>query len=348
MQIEQPTSNIVTRGPMVCRALGTLALLTLAVTFTPSRAEAQIESVRVMRIQLHVHTANESEAGTDAPVWVQLTGRSSERFWLSKGTDDRKRNQYDTWDVYIPSVRTIRDITQIQFGIQGSDKWCFDHVQLILNNVSTAGPDSRRVVFDKRGRFLISNKPSHRRLGVPNEIGIADYRELRSHRMWNLSAPRGSLLRAIPLRIPREILEANIEAILGDRMGPTGEYANLKWGKKRGRSHVQVSKKPGNARNQIHVDLDLNMSGRRSLFRAVDLDFTLTVEPGTNQVVMVASDIDPGLSRFLKGATLGIGVLGENVVRSFLPGEMPVAVVELPDASLVNPWFDNYGNLRVN
>src|SRR5215475_12533069 len=95
----------------------------------------QIDSLAPWRVQLRVHTCNQPDAGTDSKVFVRFTGNPADRFWLARGGNDRERNEFNTYDVVIRDpipgdITNLGDITEITFGINGDDKWCFDRVEL--------------------------------------------------------------------------------------------------------------------------------------------------------------------------------------------------------------------------
>ena len=78
------------------------------------------EEMVVYRIQLRLKTGVGNDAGTDDPVYVQMND-SDEVFYLVKGIDNFVEGKTVTYDVLSRSIKKIKDIKYIKFGIKGND-----------------------------------------------------------------------------------------------------------------------------------------------------------------------------------------------------------------------------------
>lgn len=314
-----------------------LALVLLTGSIGAAAAQS-IEDAALWRVQLMVKTCDEEKAGTDSKVWVQLTNSAAERFWLDRGGNDRRRNAMEYWDVVIPGLREVRDLTQIRVGINGGDAWCFDRLELHLNR-NLGNETTARVYSASLAPQWISAERSD---GYRSQHLVATALQMRAGEEWNLLGARRRII-APPVRIRRAILESIVEGVLGHMLSPEQPLERLKWGDRKGRAHVQLERREGDPDNVAHVDLDLNLGGRKSRVRAVDVDFDLRVECSAGQLNLDVVNIDADLSRALKGITLGLGVLVERRLEDGLADLIGAATAAVPIC--MPPRFDSNSTL---
>ncbi len=317
-----------------------LLTLVLLIGSMGAAAAQNIEDAALWRVQLVVDTCDLKKAGTDSKVWVQLTNSAAERFWLDRGGNDRRQGDRESWDVVIPGLRQVRNLTQIRLGINGGDAWCFDRLELHLNR-NLGDETTARVYSVSLAPQWISAERSD---GYRSQRLVVTALQMRAGDEWNLVGARRRII-APPVRIRRAILESIVEGVLGHMMGPEQPLERLKWGDRKGRAHVQLERREGEPDNLAHVDLDLNLGGRKSRVRAVDVDFDLRVGCSAGQLNLDVINIDADLSRALKGITGGLGALAEKIFESKgglgdLTGAATAAV-----PICVPPRFDSSGTL---
>lgn len=240
-----------------------------------------INDIPVWRLQLRVHTANRDKAGTDSKVYIKLTENNQE-FWLLQGGNDRKRNEWEVYDIVMTErgtgkglISTIRDITQLTLGIKGDDAWEFDRLELLVNN-----PYDRKTTNQGGSAYIIysygaSQKIARNKKGFNSMFSISG-RTLRSHYKWRykehlMNLPWVTTHGEINIGFQREVLEEIIEGSLGHEMGPGGMLAGRKWGDKRGRTHVGIKHKENFDRGVARLDVDIHPS------RAIDVEVKFKV-----------------------------------------------------------------------
>ena len=263
-----------------------------------------IEQLPVWRVQLRIHTCNQDKAGTDSKVYVRLTDRPNERFWLNQGGDDRKRNETEIYDVILTHpttgaalINTVRDIDQLTIGINGDDRWCFDRIDLLINNPydrkSTAANYRRYSIYDYSAQQTIAKKS-----GFRSEFTIQG-RTLRSHRRWSLSGstlnfPWVTSMTIQNIGLQREVMEEIIEASVGHEMGPGGSLKDRNWGRKRGRTHVGILHKSSHDDNEARLDLDIAPS------RLMDAEIRFKLECGGGNLNAEVVNVNMSTSRVAK------------------------------------------------
>jgi hypothetical protein len=224
----------------------------------------------VYRVQLRIHTADVSDAGTDDSISVLLnesfyTAPSGNKTWLDYGRDDYERGDEFTYDLSVDKLSEIGDITHIQFAKSGSNGWCIQDLALLVNGVEVY---SQAFGATSSSCHWLDNDNGHSR------VLTISHAALRAHSAWlNYEPPQPMLdLSEFPdfvtatVQLPREELESRIESMLGDEIHDNQAY----WGHLHGRA-VEVIKKSDNA---VGVDLDLSveMTGPNP---EVDIDFDM-------------------------------------------------------------------------
>jgi hypothetical protein len=85
----------------------------------------------IVRLQVELTTGNVSDANTDDPVFVDISGR---RTWLDHNIDDRERGDSHRYDLTL--VGDTADIRLLTLGKTGSDGWCVADLKLLVNGHS--------------------------------------------------------------------------------------------------------------------------------------------------------------------------------------------------------------------
>lgn len=220
----------------------------LAVSFLGGEAEAQsVENMRLYRTRLDVKTCDVADAGTDDNVYIRLTS-SDQRFYVDKPGDDRRRNLWDSYDVILPSVLEVNDITRLGIHKSGTDGWCIKEVRLFFNESSTP-------VFSHvfpNGQWIDGNdghSPSY----------TFSSSTLRASSKWNISSGMISMC-AVPARFSHASLVDRIESMIGDVIGNANSNSHVRklyWGGKYGSDYVELWRKDADT---LEADLDLKYS----------------------------------------------------------------------------------------
>ncbi len=277
-----------------------------------------IEDLAIWRLQLRIHTANRDKAGTDSKVYVKMTS-NDQVFWLSQGGDDRKRNEWEIYDVMFTDAEgrsltpTLSSIAQLTLGIRGEDAWEFDRVELLVNN-----PYDRTVTNRGGSRYIIysygaSQKIANKR-GFRNEFSLSG-RTLRSHYKWKLNddiinLPWVTTHHKLNVGFQREVLEEILEGSLGHEMGPGGSLSDRSWGKKRGRTYVGILHKDHFPRDVARLDVDIAPS------RLVDVEVKFQVQCKGNNILAEVIDTNIRTNRLAKVfATTMFGTLQYGLNR---------------------------------
>ena len=219
---------------------------------SPTRTSA--ENDVLYRVQFRVKTANRKDAETDDSVKVRING--AQGTWIDSSVDDHERGRSYLYDLVLLNSGSqglrIRDITQLEISKTGSNGWCIESLELIVNN---------GVIFQKSfpgGQWLDNSKGKQPKLVISS-------RTLRAHRKWRtFRSPTPSPV------IKRAELEQRIESLIGDFIHFDKK---IKWGKLSGRG-VEVTYK--NAQT-VHVDLDLKADINNFPDAAVDVDFDIKI-----------------------------------------------------------------------
>jgi hypothetical protein len=313
------------------------------------------EEMPVYRLQLKLTTGTTNDAGTDDPVYVQMNS-SDEKFYLVKGIDNFVAGKTETYEVLIDSIKKVKDIDFIRFGIKGDDGVCLKKMEVILNE---------HLVFSKeyagnKGTCIDNGSSEH-----PATVRI-NGTELRASTKWNYSGARNTMWRP-PTGITNVWLQRMIEAAIGNQIYQEG--GSVKWGTVGGSlenrtlwgAAVEIDRINGNT---LHVDLDLeaDINGPNPEVD-VDFDLKLTCENGTvktevtnakvttdvvgtvmNKIVpLVASSIGAGIG-FVAGGLLGGGGIVVPVTAAATGFKYGGKVAN----ALVGYRFSNINNPNIN
>ncbi|MEM7702945.1 MAG: hypothetical protein AAF251_13475 [Pseudomonadota bacterium] len=246
-----------------------------------------LDDLRVWRVQLRIRTADRPKAGTDSKVYVKMTS-GNQRFYLSRGGDDRKRNRWEVYDVVLADtgsgaslIETVGDITQLTLGINGKDIWKFDRIEVLINN-----PYDRDVTNEGESPYTVYRYNAFQEIanrdGYDAEFSLPGA-TLRSHSRWALNDkllnfPWVTTLGRDNLGFQREVLEEILEAAIGNELSPGGELSKARWGRKRGRSHVGLKHKKSFPDEVARLDVDIHPS------RLVDVELKFRLGCDGNRI----------------------------------------------------------------
>ncbi|PHN03204.1 PLAT/LH2 domain-containing protein [Flavilitoribacter nigricans] len=240
----------------------------------PEKYRPAFENMPVWRLQLRVHTANKENAGTDDEVYTQLTSAASSLYYLDRAGDDRERNKVNTYEIVDPNIRTISDIKMLKLTIKGSDGWCVDRIELLVNGVSAP-------IFRKS---ISSGKWLDRGSGKTPSLYISGS-EMRRYPAWKYTSANRAIWLP-PSIIRRATLEAIVESYVGHMMNAEPDMRKLEFGKKYGRAYVEAKPAGG---NKLHFDLDLVYDTTIDL--ETDVDFDLVVSCDNKQLNLRAQNV---------------------------------------------------------
>lgn len=240
----------------------------------PDHLRPAFESMPVWRLQLRVKTSGIKNANTDNEVYAQLTNAESSKFYLDRAGDDREKNKVNTYDILDPNIRTMRDIKMLKLMINGTDGWCVQSVEILVNDVS-------KPVYSKRYKtcqWLDGNDHEGPVLYISGK-------NLRKHPGWRYTSQNKAIWLP-PTIIERVKLEQMVESYVGHMMNTHPDMRKLEFGKKYGRSYVEA-KKAGP--NTLHFDLDL--AYHKGIDIATDVDFDLVVRCSNNKISLNAQSV---------------------------------------------------------
>lgn len=226
----------------------------------PEHLQPAFEDVAVWQISIKVRTNDSKNAGSDSEVYVQLRNGADSKFYLDRGGDDRERGKTNVYRVIDPGIRTISDIKFLRLGIEDTDGWQLNLVELYING-------NRLPVFYKNfwgGRWLDKNSDHPSQLMVSSRV-------LRAHKHWRHSLTTKGIWWP-PAEITQSMLESMIESYIGHQMNADPRLSRLEYGKRKGRSHVELKY---DTPERFHVDLDLKAKINNSPDIPVDVDFKL-------------------------------------------------------------------------
>lgn len=154
------------------------------------------EEEPVVRLQIRITTANVRDAGTDDDVLVSLN--QNNYTWLDYGAildfDSKRKglqsfdggdfdgNHVFTYDLLTDGVSRVRDIKWITLSKTGSDGWCVQRVELLINSNDVAAVSRE---FSPR-RCLDNTVSDERSVTIP----FVTIRNSRNWRMANAHVPR--------------------------------------------------------------------------------------------------------------------------------------------------------------
>lgn len=237
----------------------------------------------LFRVQLRVKTANYKDAGTNDPVKVRING--AQGTWIDTAADDHERGRSYLYDLVLQNSGNqgikLRNITQLEISKTGSNGWCIQSLELIVNN---------RVIFQKTfsgGHWLDNSTGKQRKLVIPS-------RALRSHTKWKrFKSP-------IPSPVIKQAeLEQRIESIIGHYIHADKK---IQWGKLSGRG-VEVTYKDAQT---IHVDLDLKADVSKFPDAAIDVDFDIRITARKGAIDLKVLNFKVRVASKLHQAILGV------------------------------------------
>jgi PLAT/LH2 domain len=233
---------------------------------------ASVEDVPLWLIELEVTTANVDDAGTDDPVSLRMRTRDGGTVDLDVGGDDRERGDTQRYIVNPWSVRSIRDIEQLELYKSGDDGWAVSKIALRVNG--DANPIFQRTFSSPQ---WLDNEGGHARnvvFGGP---------ELRAHPGWSLSG-HPALIQP-PASISGPLLERMIEGAVGDAMR---EVPRVEFGSEFGRGYVEAERASTNV-----TSVDLDLEDPNGMFSAIEIDTDFSITWGC-----VGGNLDFELSKF--------------------------------------------------
>ncbi|HEY6505648.1 MAG TPA: hypothetical protein VIZ28_16850 [Chitinophagaceae bacterium] len=237
------------------------------------------ESIPVYRIELRLVTAGGGWDGTDNEVYVQLNSNDN-NYFLDYGRDDFGRNADQRFDIISESIRTIKDIHFIRFGVKKDDQWGFIRVELYLNN-------SPQPVFSKTyNPKVVINK--YRGQNDKFTISSAD---LRSNASW-LSINQNRGLTALPVPVKFAAIKSMVESMIGNQIHHSGN-SHLQWGSTDDINTVWGDWVEGKHVNSatIHFDLDLEYAFSNSPDAEIDVDFDLVFSCENGNIIIKTANV---------------------------------------------------------
>lgn len=233
---------------------------------------ASVEDVPLWLIELEVTTANVDDAGTDDPVSLRMRTRDGGTVDLDLGGDDRERGDTQRYIVNPWSVRSIRDIEQLEIYKSGDDGWAIASVALRVNGDSSP-------IFQRSfgSPMWLDNEGGHARSVVMSGA------VLRAHPGWSLSGH--AAMTQPPTQISGVLLERMIEGAMGDALR---EIPRVEFGTKYGRSYVEAQRKSANV-----TDVDLDLEDPNGIWSAIEIDTNFSITWGC-----VNGNLDFELSKF--------------------------------------------------
>jgi hypothetical protein len=326
-------------------------------------------NISVWQLQLRVKVANFADAGSDAPLRIQIgdTGQyEAVDTHLDYSHDDLERNSDFTYFLNVGHISELSDITNLAISNVSGDEP--DHIFIEEINLLVNGHE----IF---GRHFGVTSSSALRIG---SHGIG-HDELRSNPSWQAfvnSSLNDNTFNQPPIsvasdgrfqiRIPPGEVVQRIEMLAGHaRSSSYYNRARFKWGHFSGPA-VEVTQKSTNA---IHVDLDMEATINNWPNPDLDIDFDVELTKGCNNaehklmVDLSSQNFTSNVDYSLWGEILSSGVLtiAEKVINSLagnssdpiegehlefrLPQNIDCDSLEArfdPDASLVICCFEGF------
>lgn len=289
----------------------------------------------VSRVQLHLHTANATNAGTNDSVAVLLNAASStisipalNRTWIDSPRDDFERGADELFDLSTDHLSDLGDIQIISIQKSGGDAWCIAGFDLIVNNQSGTGFDAAHVLFSKSFAsqpggclWLTDATPA-------SNIFTVDFPQLRTTPGWYTFNPQ-----PIPI-IPLGQVKGVLESHLGDSFHGTAAY----WGDS---GSVNVTPQP--LQNSLHVDVYFKAAVDNASNPDVHVWFDLVVTGGCQADGTLSLSIAPenvhvdaslGVLAAIGGAFECIGTVsgGATCIQSGVEDSVRAAFANLPSS----------------
>lgn len=234
---------------------------------------ASIEDVKVYRLQVLFTTSDTEDSGTDDNVYVQLNS-SMKPYYLDYGIDDRERGKTQIYDIVEPSIKSLKDIKQLNITKVGNDGWGITKVELRVNGAK---------IFEKAyTKKIIDGNEGQQ--PVLNFSGST----IRNAGLWTYAkVPK---IHVPPAVISKKDLVAMVEGFVGNYIRYIPD-ATVNWGDKSGVNTLFGDAVEASYRNSqtLTFDLDLQLS-KDGPNPELDIDFDLVVSCTNGQVKISAEN----------------------------------------------------------
>ena len=248
------------KNALFCLLLSLLVAQQLSAQSPTFTRPDKFDDVPVYRLQLVFTTADVEDAGSDDKVFVQLNS-TMKSYYLDYGIDDRERKKKNLYDIVDPSVRTIKDIQQLNITKSGNDGWAVSRVEIRVNGF---------VIFakDLGTRWIDGNNGHQPTLNFTSS-------QLRNGGRWNFNISPN--IHIPPLTISKKDLVSMVEGFVGNyiRYIPSED---VQWGSTSGVNTLWGPAVEATYRNSqtLTFDLDLQVA-RTGPNPELDIDFDLVV-----------------------------------------------------------------------
>lgn len=234
---------------------------------------ASIEDVKVYRLQVLFTTSDTEDSGTDDKVYVQLNS-GMKPYYLDYGIDDRERGKTQTYDIMEPSIKSLKDIKQLNITKVGNDGWGITKVELRVNG---------HKIFEKAyTKKIIDGNEGQQ--PVLNFTGSA----MRNAGLWTYAKVPN--VHIPPAVISKKDLVSMVEGFVGNYIRYIPE-ATVNWGDKDGVNTLFGEAVEATYRNRqtLTFDLDLQVS-KDGPNPELDIDFDLVVSCTDGKVLISAEN----------------------------------------------------------
>ncbi|OGO68384.1 MAG: hypothetical protein A2Z49_05370 [Chloroflexi bacterium RBG_19FT_COMBO_56_12] len=314
-------------------------------------------NLRVWRIQITIRTADIPDAGTSDDVRVRLNSPLAtyiphlNQTWLDYGpqlitpfpvvwSDDFDRGREFTYDLRLPYISELSDITLISIVKEGTDALGIAEISLRVNGVQVF----ERFFGETASTCLwIDEDDGH------SPIYTVSHAELRAHPSWQayVASPPDP-----PLQISSGELVSRLEGIMGDSIHGTELY----WDRDHffGSAWVEVKRLNDTT---LEVDLDLGVDvpvlGDPEVDINFHLNFNLTCNQaaGTATLVVTTTDFDASVDFDLLDEIVTLG--GINYFEDRIAEAMEAGFNNITEVITINSGglcprieIDNNGNVN--
>ena len=228
---------------------------------------SMLDALDIGSLELRVKTDGRRHANTDNSVYLQLTSRTRDRFYLDNPGNDRERNRIDRYGVAVEAIQKFSDITRLKIGKHGNDGWCIKRIELFANGMPN--PIFRHQFSSC---YWIDGNDGH-----PSSIYFSGncIRGLsrchgQSHARWE---PDLNMLSNPPAGISNQDLRMMIAGPVGHELHSSSAY----WGRRYGSKYVEVTRRGGSRSKTANVDLDMAYS-MAAKDPWIDVDFRVTFD----------------------------------------------------------------------
>jgi hypothetical protein len=305
----------------------------------------------VTRLQIRLRTANVADAGTDDDVHVAVND-VNENFgtYLDYGRDDFQRGDDFTFELVPDAVSDLSDINQIMIFKTGTDGWCIESLDLLVNG---------GVVFTQDFGATSSTCRWLDNAGGHENYFVVGRDTLRAHPRWqNLVIPfktsipkqeLGDLVEGIVGNIIHDDISLDLPVYIGD--------ADPYWGELHNDRAVVVS---GKDASTAHINFNLGI-GLITDDPSVDLSFDVrftgvcrtATTPPSIRIALENIDAKPHFGVISQALTLGlinfakdtIATTIEDTLTAVLPKLERDFPIDISQISCVTPSVDSAGNV---